>query len=180
MNNILLLTEKREQAAKELLEEIVNCVQCRVGGYWVKITKDENDNDIRIFDLTSLYDKDDGNIFFIKNDATVRSKLDLEVFNKKGKEILRRSFENTDLIIMNEIGFLESKAFEFTSEVKRILDSDKVVLAVIKSLDCTYINSITAREDVSIFKVTEENKAEIKKKVLSILNSYNIALDSCI
>ena len=118
MNNILLMTEKREKAAKELLEEILKVLKCSIGGYWVKITKDKDNSNIRIFDLTSLYDKDEGNIFFIKNDVTVRSKLDIEVFNKRGKEMLKRSFENTDLIIMNEIGFLESKAFEFTAEVK--------------------------------------------------------------
>lgn len=180
MNNILLMTEKREKAAKELLEEILKVLKCSIGGYWVKITKDKDNSDIRIFDLTSLYDKDEGNIFFIKNDVTVGSKLDIEVFNKIGKEMLKRSFDNTDLIIMNEIGFLESKAFEFTAEVKRILDSSKVVLAVVKALDCSYINSITAREDVSIFTVTEANKDEVKKKVLCMLKSYNIALDSCI
>ena len=51
---------------------------------------------------------------------------------------------------------------------------------MVKALDCSYINSITARDDVSVFTVNEANKDEVKKKVLCMLKSYNVALDSCI
>lgn len=178
MNNILLVTEKNNKAAKVLLEELVGYLQCKIGGYWVKITKDKANKDVRLFDLTSLYDKDENNIFFIKNDVTVRSKLNLEIFNTKGKEILERSFRNTNIIVMNEIGFLESKAFEFTSEVKRILDSSKVVLAVVKELNCNYIQSIISREDVKVFKVTEENIKATRDEVINLLKEWKVALNN--
>lgn len=174
MNNLFICTEKGDNTANEILKDLMECIDCSMGGYWVKITRDEDNNDIRIFDLTSLCDEDTGNIFFRKNDATGISKLNLEIFNSKGRDILSKSFQKADVIIMKEIGFLESKAVEFTKKVEEILDSPKVVIGTIKELSCSYINSIKNRKDVITIKATVNNKNYVKDEVLKILTSWKI------
>jgi nucleoside-triphosphatase len=176
MNNILITGDRRKSIAGEVLTEILAILDCSIGGYWVDITRDSKNKNIRIFDLTSLYEEDKNNIFFRKDDSTGFSKLNIEVFNTKGVEILHKSFENRDLIILNEIGFLESKAEGFISEVKNLLDSSKVVIAALKDVSCPYIDSIKNREDIHIFKVNENNKDTVKRDVINLLRLWQVKL----
>ncbi len=176
MNNILITGDRRKSIAGEVLTEIQAILDCSIGGYWVDITRDSQNKNIRIFDLTSLYEEDKNNIFFRKDDSTGFSKLNIEVFNTKGVEMLHKSFKNRDLIILNEIGFLESKAEGFTSEVKNLLDSSKVVIAALKDVSCSYINSIKNREDVYIFKADENNKEIVKEEIIKLLSKWNVRL----
>jgi nucleoside-triphosphatase len=174
MNNIIITGDRRNTTAIEVLTEIKNLLSCKIGGYWVDITKDDNNKNVRIFDLTSLYDSDNGNIFFRKDDSTGISKLNIEIFNTKGVDILDKSFENADIIIMNEIGFLESKAYDFTEKVINILDSPKAVVALLKGVSCPYIESIRAREDVHIFDVSKSTRENIKKEIISQLKTWKV------
>lgn len=174
MKNLFFTSERGCDASDKLLCEILKSISCTVGGYRVKITKDPLNQNVRIFDLTSLYDGEEGNIFFRKDDSQCISKLHKEVFETKGVEILRKSFENREILIMDEIGFLESRAEKFTGEVFKILDSDKVVFGLIKGRDCEYINRICSREDTIILKVTEENAAEVKHKTIEILKKWGV------
>jgi nucleoside-triphosphatase len=180
MNNIFISVEKGQNYANDLLGDIMSKIDCSIGGYWVDITRDEENHHIRIFDLTSLLDGQGGNIFFRKDDSTGISKLNIDVFNTKGKDILSKSYKDRELIVMNEIGFLESKASEFTEEVKKILDSSKVVLGVIKNRKCPYIDSIKARGDMDIIKLTDENRSAVRDEVIERLKSHKVPLSKLI
>lgn len=176
MNNIFITGERWSSSAGELIKEIRDLINCEIGGYWVDITRDLQNNDIRIFDLTSLYDEDRGNIFFRKDDSTGISKLNIEVFNTRGADILRRSFENRDVFILNEIGFLESKAVNFTNEVIRLLDSSKIVIALVKGVSCPYIDSILSRKDIELFKVTEANREAVRNDIINMLLKWQVPI----
>ncbi|ERI89474.1 hypothetical protein HMPREF1982_04628 [Clostridiales bacterium oral taxon 876 str. F0540] len=176
MNNILIIGGRRTSKSSELLSEIMALLDCSIGGYWVDITRDSENKDIRIFDLTSLYEEDRNNVFFRKDDSTGFSKLNIEVFNTKGVEMLTKSFNYSDVIIMNEIGFLESKAEAFTGEVKKILDSKKLVIAALKDVPCLYIDTIKSREDIYIFKVNDNNKDSIKQEIIKLLRLWQVKL----
>lgn len=176
MYNILIIGERRSSKSSELLSEIMALLDCSIGGYWVDITRDSKNKDIRNFDLTSLYEENRNNVFFRKDDSTGFSKLNIEVFNTKGIEILAKSFNYSDVIIMNEIGFLESKATAFTSEVRKILDSKKVVIAALKDVPCLYIDTIKSREDIYIFKVNENNKDSIRQEIIKLLRLWMVKL----
>lgn len=176
MNNIFLTGERWNNYAGELLLEIKNMLLCDIGGYWVDVTRDDENKNIRVFDLTSLYDGERGNIFFKKDDSSGISKLNIDIFNTKGVEILERSFGRREVFVLKEIGFLESKAKRFTNEVKKLLDSPKIVIALVKSVRCTYIDAVMAREDANLFKVTEENKDAVKQEILKLLISLEVPL----
>jgi nucleoside-triphosphatase len=176
MYNLLLTSEKGCNLSTELLQELVQHLDCTIGGYLVKVTKNKCNENVNIYDLTSLYDGEEGNIFLEKDDSTGISKLDSSVFEIKGVEMLRKSFASRDLIIMDEIGFFEPKAPQFTRDVFRILDSNKVVLGVLKSKKCDYINSVISREDVIILKVTSENLGQVKEQALQLLKKWEVRL----
>jgi nucleoside-triphosphatase len=176
MNNFFITGERWSSAAGELMMEIKELIKCEIGGYWVHVTRCKGDSNIRVFDLTSLYDGSKDNIFFRKDDSTGISKLNIEIFNTQGVDMLRKSFENRNIIILNEIGFLESKAYAFTEEVVKLLDSSKIVIALVKGVKCPYIDSIISRGDSTLFKVTEENKEFVKQEILKHLRNLNVVI----
>lgn len=176
IKNIFFCSGRRDDSCGAALKEVMDRLNCSYGGYYIKITEDPNNKDVRIFDLTSLYDGEEGNVFFTKDDSTCISKLNKDVFDEKGVEILTKSFNDRDIIVMDEIGFLESKAEKFTSEVFNILSSEKVVIGVIKWRDCEYINKVSSRDDVHIIDVSYDRIEEAKEEAIELLRNLNVPL----
>lgn len=63
-----------------------------------------------------------------------------------------------DFIVMDELGFLESREQEFQRAVLRTMDGETPVLGVIKPRHNAFLGQIRAREDVTILEVTPENR----------------------
>jgi nucleoside-triphosphatase len=176
MNNLLFTSEKDSNAGDKLLKELIELLDCPIGGYMVKISKEPDNPNVRIFDLTSLYDGEEGNIFFKKDDLACVSKLNRDLFETIGVEMLEKSLKNRSIIIMNKIGFVETKAEKFIGEVIKIFDSPKPVLGIMKNRQCDYINNIKSRNDVIIMDVDSNNYDTVKNKSLEILKSWNVKL----
>ena len=83
-----------------------------------------------------------------------------EIFDTEGKRILSES-KDTELIIMDELGFMESEALEFQQEVLSFLDSNLPVLGVIKPKKNVFLDSVRDHDAVEIIEVTEDNRNEI-------------------
>ncbi|MBW9156811.1 nucleoside-triphosphatase [Clostridium tagluense] len=89
-----------------------------------------------------------------------------EVFEKKGVEILCESLKiPNSIILMDELGFFEKDALEFKAQVHRTLDSQHRVLGVLKEKTNEFLNSIAAREDVKVIRVTLENRDSVAKEI---------------
>jgi len=176
MKNIIIIEEGRQASGEKLLNEIKKLLTCPIGGYCIHIRRDEENNKIREFDLVSLYSNEKGNIFFKTDDSTGTAKFNIEVFNTKGVEFLQESLNHGEVLIFNEIGYLESKAEKFTKEVIKAFNSEKVVIALLKKVNCDYINYIAARKDVNIFNVSEDNKIYAKEGIVKLLKEWKIPI----
>jgi len=88
------------------------------------------------------------------------------VFETLGVAILSRCLANIpDLIIMDELGFIENEALNFQELVFRCLDLPALVLGVIKPLSTPFLDCIRARRDVATFTVTPANREELFVKL---------------
>lgn len=182
MKNILIINESRQAAfGEKFLNEIKSSITCPIGGYWIQIKRDEENKEIREFDLVSLYNGgESGNLFFKKDNLTGMSKLNIDVFNTKGVQFLQDSLKYREVLIFNEIGFIESKSEKFTREVIRALNSEKVVIALLKRINCDYINYIATRKDVNIFNISEDNKVYARDNIIKLLNEWKIPITSAL
>lgn len=89
-----------------------------------------------------------------------------EIFDSVGVEILTDS-RNADLIIMDELGFMESESKMFQDAVLSCLDLDVSVLGVIKPMAIEFLDAIRAHESVEVIEVTVENREEIFEILLN-------------
>ncbi|MEM4658632.1 MAG: NTPase [Candidatus Methanosuratincola sp.] len=74
--------------------------------------------------------------------------------------------EESRLVIVDEIGKMESLSFKFTRLIKQILDSDKVVVATIASRGKGLIGEIKERRDAKTFEVTHANRGTLLENIL--------------
>ena len=78
-----------------------------------------------------------------------------------------------DILVMDEIGFLESEAMHFRETVLRAFERKGPVLAVIKErYDVPFLNEIRALPGTILFTVTPENREELYLKLREIVRSW--------
>lgn len=81
------------------------------------------------------------------------------VFDRLGPVLLR---EPCDLLIMDELGFLENDALLFQSAVLSALDGDLPVLGVIKPQHTPFLDAVRTHARVHIIEVNEKNRDVLK------------------
>lgn len=93
-----------------------------------------------------------------------------DTFDHYGVTILRECMQHKDrLIIMDELGFFESEAYEFQNMVSTCLNSDVPVLGVLKQHNTPFINSIKERKDLILLTTTSANRDRIADTVNILL-----------
>ena len=88
--------------------------------------------------------------------------VNVRAFETIGIPALTRALANADLIVIDEIGKMEMFSEKFCDILDNIFDSRKPVIATIKAKDCKLTAKLKAREDVSIFHLTRENRDEME------------------
>jgi len=88
-----------------------------------------------------------------------------QVFNTTGCRILNDSAES-DLIIMDELGMMETDAKAYGDRVLELLDAGPPVLGVIKPLHSPLLDAIREHPGSKVFEVTLENRDEILETIL--------------
>ncbi|WP_315078473.1 nucleoside-triphosphatase [uncultured Clostridium sp.] len=97
-------------------------------------------------------------------------------FDITGVEILKMSIEDevSKIILLDEIGVLEKSSLKFIEEIHNCLDSDKLVIGVLKKKDDEFLNRISEREDTFIVDIensTEEERRIMKKQIIEYIES---------
>lgn len=89
----------------------------------------------------------------------------LDVFDTLGVQYLREA-KPGGLIVMDELGFLETEAFAFRRAVLERLDGDIPVLAVVRlNKDTDFLNQIRSHEKCQLYTVTEENRDQLYEEL---------------
>lgn len=80
---------------------------------------------------------------------------------------------DAELIIIDELGFLEKDALRFRDSVLRALNCPKPVIAVIRQGLPAWTTGLVDAGPCILFEVTEENRGRLADKVLNILRMNN-------
>lgn len=166
MKNIFL--EGKIKVGKTfVLNKILQILNIKFGGFKT-IPIYENDKKV-CFKLINLYkyEEDIVAIYNIDGNLIVNS----NVFDELGVKSLDDALENCDLIVMDELGFLEDNSNRFKEKVFEILTSEKKVIAVIKEKKNSFLNQIIKYGKV--YKVNLKNKESIIEEIIKeIRNGY--------
>ena len=90
----------------------------------------------------------------------------LDAFNTLGVQYIREARPG-GILIMDELGFFESKADRFTAAVLEALAGDVPVLAAVKSrTDVPFLNAVRAAPQAEVFRITPENRDALFEALL--------------
>ncbi len=96
----------------------------------------------------------------------------VDVFENEGVRVLQDALENqADCLIMDELGFLETKAFRFRAMVHRCINEGPLVLGVLKRGDAPLPSSVVARPDVTVMEMKKARRNEITSSLLALVSS---------
>ena len=104
------------------------------------------------------------NLIGICNSRTHLPRLD--AFNILGVTYIQEAVPD-GIIVMDELGFFESQAEEFTSAVLHALSGDIPVIAAVKSrTDVPFLNAVRAMPRADTFYITPENRDMLFEQLL--------------
>lgn len=70
------------------------------------------------------------------------------------------------IIVMDEIGFMESLSEDFCAAVMSILDGDVPVIAAVKDKDTPFLEAVRSHYNSKCFTITQENRDALYSEVL--------------
>lgn len=167
----LFLTGPRGIGKTTLLKKIIERLDCSIGGF---MTKPVVTPQGRSFDMTSLFDGSSGNLILTFDNSSLIRKGITKTFETSGVDIIIKSLGERDVIVMDELGFLESEAKHFQNAVIKALNSSKAVIGILKQMDVEFLNAIKNRSDTVVLDVTMENRDNMEGELLDILENWNV------
>lgn len=91
------------------------------------------------------------------------------VFDDVGASILASPSTSAALVLMDELGVMESDSELFKKAVLATLNGALPVLGVIKPKQTDFLDAIRAHENGLVFEVTEENREELPFHIAELL-----------
>ena len=75
----------------------------------------------------------------------------------------------TDVVVIDEIGKMESFSITFNTLIGRLLDSETSVIATVALKDTGIIGSMKNRPDIKLFKMARDNRSSLLNDIMSLL-----------
>jgi nucleoside-triphosphatase len=99
-------------------------------------------------------------------------------FDRIGSELLKPEITSKyQLVVMDELGFMESEAFEFQKAVLNCLDGDVPVIGVIKPKQSAFLDNVRSHDKIKLIEVEKSTRdhvydyvVELLRKVINIKN----------
>lgn len=92
--------------------------------------------------------------------------IDMESFERVALGALEGALERGDLVVIDEIGYMELMSRRFRDLVLRALDSASPVLGTIMRSRFAFADLVTSRPDVEVIPVRVENRDKLFDEVL--------------
>ncbi len=98
--------------------------------------------------------------------------VNLNAFNTLGVNYLNTT--KNGIIVMDELGIMETEALAFTSAVFRALDGSIPVIAAVKArYDISFLNAVRAHKNAKIYRITKDNRDELFRELLFAVKAWN-------
>ncbi|MEG2338680.1 MAG: nucleoside-triphosphatase, partial [Clostridium sp.] len=174
MKNILL-TGHPGVGKTTLLYKIIERLNLSIGGFKVdRYINQIGSTETKTFILSSLFNGIDN--FKIAKVRSTDSSFDMNIFpeefEKASIAIINRSIMERDVIVLDEIGVMESNSPLFKQSIIDSFESPKLVIGILKGRDAPFLNSIRNRDDVDIINVTCENRSSLLQTILDMLQNH--------
>lgn len=171
----IVLQGEKGAGKSTLIRRLADEMQCTLGGYLSKamINKEKGYREICIIPASRIFASDDpdtaarthGKLCAITMNGV--KEVYPEVFDTYGTKLIHSAREK-QLIIMDEIGFLEEKAELFKKAVLSAFDGNVPVIAAIKAghISSVFLETVRSHKNVRLIEVNETNRDEVYEQLI--------------
>jgi len=166
MKKHIFLTGERQIGKSTVISKVLKLLNITPGGFrTIGINYlDDGSSDVVIFPANST----PSHGYIVAHRTSTGYSAFPEIFNEFGSFFLKQS---ADLILMDELGYMESTAEIFQHSVFETLDGTTPVLGVVRNKETPFLNAVRTRDDVLTLTVTENNRDYLPKKIISFLEN---------
>jgi nucleoside-triphosphatase len=169
----ILICGQRGAGKSTLVERLLAHTTLTVYGYFTKTTPRSEDG----FHSIYIYRASDpvrrsGKENHIGDCDSRQRTINSAVFDTLGVEYLQAKAGG--IIVMDEVGFMETESEAFCAAVMRCLDGDIPVLAAVKArFDVDFLNVVRAHPRAALHTITEENRDKLYEQLLPVILQWN-------
>ena len=183
MDKNIFLTGKKNSRKTTIIKKVVAKLDLSVAGFMVG--RDQQAKNWSSFYLlpADIFLENNKKIKNIKEKGTfawrdeeAKINIDPEVFDNYGVKLLNKDSKK-DIVIMDELGRFELKAYNFQKKVIELIKSDKLVLGVIKPEKNLFLNKVRKILKQKPLVVEKDNREEIYNFVLQELKKWRTKND---
>ena len=177
MKKHILICGEKGVGKSTLIRRLVKETQLTVGGFCTKM--DENAEEIMhpIYIYPAAVPMDQRqrgteNLVGRCGNFGRQKEIYPEVFDILGTAYLQ-SAQPCHVILMDELGFMESDAQVFRREVLQTLDGDTPVLAAVKDrMDVEFLRQVCAHPRAEVVHIDPENREELYRTLLPVVSGW--------
>lgn len=169
MKNNILITGYPNIGKTTLIKRIQEQLDCKIGGF-VTYSKEENGK------RTGFYIEDFEGQRMTMAEIGLKSPfrvshygVSIESFEKIGIPSLIDAKKNADLVLIDEIGTMETFSNKFCEILIEIFSSSKPLLATIKKKNSTFTKKLKERDDVLLFNLGARNRDSVERDIIKYL-----------
>ncbi len=161
----IFFTGEKGVGKSTIIKKIIKNVDCSIGGF---IQEKELSGGNKRFRVKSLYNLDDSYIIGFYDKKENELHWDINTFDIISRDVLLKSLQDRELMILDELGYMEEKAPLFQKIVFRMLDSSKPVIGVLKKCNGNFVRKIAERKDVQVIEIDKDNRDLMERKIRGI------------
>ena len=170
----IVLQGEKGVGKSTLIRRLAKEMKCTAGGYLTRaVTNQEKGcREVFMYPVSFIYDSDDqdtaarenGKLCGITSDGV--KEVYPDVFDAYGTQLIR-SASLKQLIIMDEIGFMEEKAEQFKKAVLAAFAGDIPVIASIKSgrISSPFLEAVRSHRNVQLIELCETNRDKVYEQL---------------
>ena len=161
----------KTQALKKVIE-MLEQEGVKIGGMITEpIVEEKHRKGFQIVDWMTQEKRVFAHLSQIQSKVTIgRYKVDLTALDEVGVPALKNAIEQSDLIVIDEVGKMELESESFVKIVKEALDAEKpLILTLFKKSRNPLLQDIRRRDDIRILEVTTVNKNLLPFKIHKLL-----------
>ena len=166
-----LIVGARGVGKSTLINKIIKELQLSICGFRTK--KEDTlavpgfGSPIYIYDVTSSQVQTPENL--LGYCANQNLKTCKEAFDRYSKQ-LHEMINPGSLIVMDELGFMESSSEDFCNTILSLLDGTAPIIAAVKDKDTDFLRKVREHPNCRCFYITEENRNSLYEEVLRFMN----------
>ena len=170
----ILIVGEQGVGKSTLIARLVDELNMPVWGYYTKkeshLADETFGEPVYIYEADKPQTQTDENLVgYCKNRHAVSDIARFDAFAEAHLQI-----PPTDhLIVLDEIGFMESKAMGFRDAILKLLDGSTHVIAAVKDKDNEFLHEVRKHPNCKCFHITSENRDILYKDVLKYLEIIN-------